>query len=81
MLTNWIVGGRIAIVADNSRLDLAGVTLRGVERGVQTCAWSHLLFCQRIQRTRVPRECTFFVASRIRERIHTMSSSDSPIEH
>ncbi len=44
MLTNGIVGGRIAIVADNSRLDLAGVTLRGVERGVQTRRPSRIYF-------------------------------------
>ena len=44
MMTAGIVEGRIAIAADNSRVDLAGVTVRGVDRGIQTRRPSRIYF-------------------------------------
>jgi pimeloyl-ACP methyl ester carboxylesterase len=44
VLTSGTIDGRIAIVADHSRLDLAGVTLRGIERGVQIRRPSRIYF-------------------------------------
>lgn len=44
MFTGGVVDGRVALAADNSRVDLAGVTLRGVERGIRTRRPSRIYF-------------------------------------